>query len=68
MDKSVERAVDGVLTEQVVAGHVVLLPDAVGAVFALAAVGVCPGEFDECDVGGGCECESYSGGFDGADD
>ena len=47
----VELRVDGVLSDEVVACDVVFLADAVGAVLALAAVGVCLGELDECDVG-----------------
>ena len=51
VDDGVERAVDGGTAKQVVARNVVLLPDAVGTVFALAAVGISPWKLNESHVG-----------------
>ncbi len=47
VDDGVENAVDGIAPEEVITGDVVFLADAVGSVLALAAVGVCPGKFNE---------------------
>lgn len=63
--------VDGLVycppAKQVVARHIVLLPYAVGTVFALTAVGIRPGLFDESHIGGSRERKAYTGRLDGAD-
>ena len=67
VDNVVEGPVDGVPSDEVVAGHVVFLPYSVGAVLALTAIGVCPWEFHECDIGGGRKRETDPGRLDRAD-
>ena len=59
--------VDSVLSEQIIARHVLFLAYAVAAVFALAAVGICPRKFHKGDGRGGGEGKADAGGFDGAD-
>lgn len=50
VDDVVERAVDGVATDEVVTGDVIFLADAVGTVLTLQAVGISPRELDKGDV------------------
>ena len=51
VDDVVERTVNRMATDEVVAGDVVTLADAVSAVLALQAVGISPRELHEGDVG-----------------
>ena len=60
----VEDRVDGVTAYEVVAVDIVLLAYAVGAVLALAAVGIGPWKFYESHVGRGGESQADAGGFD----
>lgn len=68
---TMNERVDGLVycppAKQVVARHIVLLPYAVGTVFALTAVGIRPGQFDESHIGGSRERKAYTGRLDGAD-
>lgn len=68
MDDVVELVVDGTTPKQVVAGDVVLLSDSVCTVFALAAVGICPGQFNERHVAGCRKRKTNTCSLDGADD
>ena len=50
----VENRVNGTATYEVIAVHVILLTDAVGAVFALTAVGIRPRKFHKGHIRGCC--------------
>lgn len=68
VDDVVEGAVNGMPSDEVVAGHVVFLPDTVGAILALTAVGISPRKFHERHVGGSREGQTDTGGLYRADD
>ncbi len=67
MNDIVENRVNGTAPDEVIAVHVILLADAVGAVFALTAIGIRPRKFHKGHIRGRCECQTDTGSFDGAD-
>lgn len=64
VDNVVEGSVNGMPTDEVVAGNIVFLADTMGAILALATIGIRPRKLNKSDIGGGCKRETDPGRLD----
>lgn len=64
VDNVVEGSVNGMPTDEVVAGNIVFLADTMCAILALATIGIRPRKLNESDIGGGCKSETDPGRLD----
>jgi len=63
MNDLIHIAVDGLISEEVVAVHSVLLSVAMGAILCLLAIRIGPGELDKSDTACSRQCQSSTAGL-----